>query len=82
MHKMIDASGLTALLQSLERDVDSLTPIHKLQDGHLRDWLKMGNVPSVEFIQFTRGLIAPADQEKYIILLGSAMVSSLFELVG
>lgn len=82
MQKMIDASGLAALLQSLEQDVDSLTPIQKLQTGYLRDWLKMGNVPSAEFIQFTRGLIAPADQENYIILLGSAMVSSFFELLG
>ena len=74
MNKIADANVLAKLLQSLEGGEDKLTPIQKLQKDRLRDWLKEDSVPSAEFIQFTRGLIAPADQENYFILLGSAMV--------
>lgn len=73
--KTVDKKRLAELLQLLDKNFESFTPIQELQRGHLRGWIEGGKVPSIEVIQFTRGLIAPEEYENYIILAGSLMVS-------
>jgi hypothetical protein len=55
----------------------ALTPLQRTQFKIQLDWLQRGSVPQGEFIVKSMGLINPADNTNYMVLVSGLMVSDI-----
>ena len=74
-------SGLQALFDSYTNS-EELSPLQKLQYKILSEWFKSGKVPFAEIVQWSGGLISPAEGESYVLFLGGLLVSDNWYLTG
>ncbi|KAI0922405.1 hypothetical protein AcV7_005945 [Taiwanofungus camphoratus] len=64
--------NLTSLLEIFDQEAQQAAtlPIQQLQYPIQRSWAAEGNVAFVEFIQWSKGFIAPQPNQSYVTLLG------------
>lgn len=70
---------MTSLLEIFDQEAQQAAtlPIQQLQYPIQRSWAAEGNVAFVEFIQWSKGFIAPQPNQSYVTLLGGIVVSAL-----
>ncbi|KAF9561008.1 FAD-linked reductase [Agrocybe pediades] len=64
--------GVSSILNAFDADLenDRLSPLQRMQLQAQRSWLVGQRVAHYEIIQWSRGFIAPATNESYIVALG------------
>ncbi|KAJ7626272.1 alcohol oxidase [Mycena polygramma] len=71
LNKIMKEEALAAEIQNLEEDIEakksagSLSELEAAQYAIQLDWLKQANVPHVEFVIFSRGLVNPQPGKSY-----------------
>lgn len=75
--KIVDSSRLETLLDQFNQETQQAgqIPIQKVQEPFMREWFQEDRVASLEFIQWSKGLINPAPNTSYTDMLGGLLVS-------
>jgi hypothetical protein len=78
---LLDRSIFAAMLDKLEVSIDNdkqqdlITPLQAVQYKIQMEWLRKAEVPTLETLLMSKGIVAPADGASYFFLMTGLQVS-------
>jgi hypothetical protein len=76
--KIVSSDTLSSVLGVFNKEAQAglHQPIQQVQNPFIQQWFQEDRVATLEFIQWSKGIIDPAPNTSYVLMLGGTLVSS------